>query len=186
MKLEVNLSPMRLSGYPASTLNNSTSAATTNNGNNMKTSTNNSPHYMDAARDRVIVVAMMITIVMSIISIRLISLWILNNLHDVFFSFTVSQKYFVFAAVLIGFFLYGVRARFPMFYGVMEIYFGAFSITIATPTTVSAESISSTRALAILGGMYIIVRGLDNIHRGAPPLIRKSMRVIRFGVDDKD
>ncbi|WP_451994096.1 hypothetical protein [Azospirillum argentinense] len=168
-----------------SMVNNLRSVVTTNSGNDMKTSTNNSHHYIDIARDRMMVVATMITIVMFIISIRLISLWILNTIPNVNFTFTISQNVFIAAAVLLGLFLYGARTRFPVSYGATEIASGAFSIMIATPASVSTESISSTRALAILGGMYIIVRGVDNIHRGAPAWLRKAMWVIRFGVDDK-
>ena len=80
-------------------------------------------------------------------------------------SASMKSPFFVLAAVTIGFLLYALRRRRPFLYGSLEITVAFVSMIIS----IRASNIDDlTRALGIMGGVYIMVRGLDNLDRGLP------------------
>ena len=86
--------------------------------------------------------------------------------------------------VAFGVFLYGARTRFPFWYGAVEVVFGAsgiiYSVIIAGAT--SAPSNVIQLLLSVFGGIYVIVRGLDNMTKAVPNVLKPLWRVIRWNV----
>ncbi len=68
------------------------------------------------------------------------------------------------AAVAIA--LFWLRGHRPKFYGNLEIFVGLLTIN-STASTVTRFDIPST--LPFLGGIYIVIRGLDNLAKGLSP-----------------
>jgi hypothetical protein len=69
---------------------------------------------------------------------------------------------FAVAAVL----FYRLRGKWPMTYGVIEIYAGLATLAIVT----QHQTLDfGTRIVSMLAAMYVIVRGLDNLSRGLSP-----------------
>jgi hypothetical protein len=68
-------------------------------------------------------------------------------------------------AVLLAVILYRLRGRYPFVYGMIEIFVAliATGVAILTPSDVPLNKI-----VTILGGIYIFVRGLDNVDKGLP------------------
>jgi hypothetical protein len=77
----------------------------------------------------------------------------------------ISNPYFAIPAIAVGFLLYWIRGKFPFFYGLTEISVSVLAIivSIGTPNTILLNKV-----VAILGGIYILIRGMDNIDKGLP------------------
>jgi hypothetical protein len=77
----------------------------------------------------------------------------------------ISSRYFSVAAVFVGLILYRLRGRYPLVYGLTEVAVAilAIFVSIGTDTPYPLNKI-----VGILGGIYIFVRGMDNIDRGLP------------------
>jgi squalene-hopene/tetraprenyl-beta-curcumene cyclase len=66
-------------------------------------------------------------------------------------------------AVIIAFLLYALRTIARIYYGLAEILFGIVCICTSVPQGMTTPS---TALIQVAGGMYIIVRGLDNLRAG--------------------
>jgi hypothetical protein len=68
--------------------------------------------------------------------------------------------------------LYGLRNRYRLLYGMFEIIVGIGGIHIILRPLVAGDSTiinSKTEELkwaAVIGGIYIIIRGMDNVYQG--------------------
>jgi len=81
---------------------------------------------------------------------------------------TVNTWGALISAAIIGGLLYALRGRLRITYGILEVGVGMMSamssFTSATgSTSAAAPTFTTTMGIAVLGGIYIIVRGLDNI-----------------------
>lgn len=66
------------------------------------------------------------------------------------------------STAFLGIFLFWFRSRYRLSYGIVEALFGFFAAArLANPSTYD-----STFFLQLVAGLYIIVRGLDNIEKG--------------------
>jgi hypothetical protein len=83
----------------------------------------------------------------------------------------ISNRYFAAPAVLVGLVLYHVRGRYQFLYGMVEVCVAllAIFVSIGTPSSIALNKI-----VGILGGVYILVRGLDNIDKGLPGSWRRA------------
>lgn len=88
-----------------------------------------------------------------------------TNEKEISSSIYNHPKVFGITSVFIGVLLSKVRKRFTFYYGVLElaVAIGALWFAIVTPNQDLLPKI-----LGILGGVYIIVRGLDNMGRDLP------------------
>ncbi|HWW12415.1 MAG TPA: hypothetical protein VN018_07855 [Brevundimonas sp.] len=76
-------------------------------------------------------------------------------------------------AIASAVFLYWVRGVLPFLYGVFEIVVGVFAIGVAS----SAPALSVLgQFIALAAGVYIIIRGLDNIDRSLVPALQRKWR----------
>lgn len=69
----------------------------------------------------------------------------------------------LFCSILIGTFLFYFRERRRLFYGILELSFGATSVTWLVVSNTNLTDISFY--VTLFGGFYIIVRGWDNIYK---------------------
>src|SRR5262249_5937443 len=76
----------------------------------------------------------------------------------------ISQPFFIPIACVAAISFYLARCRAQKIYGLTEISVGIFSISLASASQASPSD-AIGKILAILGGVYIIVRGLDNIDK---------------------
>jgi hypothetical protein len=65
-----------------------------------------------------------------------------------------------------GILLYYLRARYRLIYGVAETIVGYLTVAKIVFPEVDIHEIDTAQGLGILGGLYIIVRGLDNVGKG--------------------
>lgn len=86
-------------------------------------------------------------------------------------------------AVVLGPVLYRIRSRQPFYYGIGEFLVGAGVVYVLLfPTEMSflllaephhsALTDFASLPIGILGGIYVMVRGLDNMDRGLPTRVR--------------
>ena len=91
-------------------------------------------------------------------TIILLLLWMNKN--------TISQSAPVWGLTLasasLGVFLFWFRSRYRLYYGIVEVLFGL----LATTRSANPTSYDSTFVVQIIAGIYIIVRGLDNVEKG--------------------
>ena len=73
-------------------------------------------------------------------------------------------------AVTFSIILYGMRIHLLLLYGVIELTAGAAAIVGAYQ---NPDQPYLPRALAVAGGVYILVRGLDNIDKSLPPRLKE-------------
>jgi len=81
---------------------------------------------------------------------------------------TVNTWGALISAAIIGGFLYALRGRLRITYGILEIGVGMMSamssfISATGSTSTTVPTFTTAMGIAVLGGIYIIVRGLDNI-----------------------
>lgn len=93
--------------------------------------------------------------------------WLSWRYREVLLS-TVNTWGALISAALVGGLLYALRGRLRIGYGILEVGVGMMSAmssfatsTGSAPTT--APTFTTAMGIAVLGGIYIIVRGLDNI-----------------------
>ncbi|WP_374547272.1 hypothetical protein [Rhodoblastus sp.] len=82
-----------------------------------------------------------------------------------------------FIALPVGVAFYSFRSRLPLWYGLAEVVVGMAAVGAGSRSlaTVTADASS---VLGILGGLYIIVRGLDNMSKG----VAGTPLAVPFGV----
>jgi hypothetical protein len=69
----------------------------------------------------------------------------------------------ILAIVVVGVGFYVVRGRFRLFYGVNETFLGFFASVQAFVPRFEYEILTTAEWLQVIAGLYIVVRGLDNI-----------------------
>lgn len=89
--------------------------------------------------------------------------------HDPIAVF-ISQRWLIVPLAAVGVLFYWLRGRFPLAYGLIEIYAALATMWVAIAT----EADLGTRVLALLGAVYIMVRGLDNLDKGLPKQFRST------------
>jgi hypothetical protein len=80
--------------------------------------------------------------------------------------FIVNNPIFLPVAILLGGLLYWLRFKRRVEYGVIEIFVAIAAIWVAIISSESPTDDLMARATAIFAGVYIMVRGLDNIEQG--------------------
>jgi energy-converting hydrogenase Eha subunit A len=70
----------------------------------------------------------------------------------------------------LGFALYWLRGRMPFVYGILETVVGTLAIFYA----IQSPAALPAKLIALLGGLYIVVRGLDNMDKGLPNPLRST------------
>lgn len=83
----------------------------------------------------------------------------------------LSDPSTLFLAVVCSVFMYWCRGKEPFAYGLLEIVVGIGTISLVLFT---ATGDLLARLFGILGGGYIIVRGMDNADKGLPASLRKA------------
>jgi hypothetical protein len=89
--------------------------------------------------------------------------------HWISFPHALMTVLMASATITIGQLLYRLRCQKPRYYGIGEIIVGIASAIIAANSVLALEwlpSRSGAILLAELGALYIIVRGMDNYHKG--------------------
>jgi hypothetical protein len=105
----------------------------------------------------------------AIVSIIIVGRWVSIAVSAITNSILRSSRepWFIPVAALAAWLLYILRARALCVYAVSEILAGVAAIS----ASVYGNSASDfARVIAVLGGTYIIVRGLDNFDKGLPQL----------------
>jgi hypothetical protein len=77
--------------------------------------------------------------------------------------------------ILVGIGFYRLRFSSPILYGMLECCFGIIAISLASYSTTQDVL---AKLLGAAGGVYIIVRGLDNIDRGLTNTWRTNLKLI--------
>lgn len=85
------------------------------------------------------------------------------NLDRIVETVSVWGTLIILAAVAFG--LYAIRGRFPLMYGMAEILVG-FATAASTFVPGRSSPVGPKNFFAVLGGVYIVVRGLDNVGKG--------------------
>lgn len=79
---------------------------------------------------------------------------------------TISVWGTVVALPLLGIFLFWYRQRFRLSYGVFEFIVGVMMTYYVFFPNFSYVALSVVEGIQILGGLYVMVRGLDNVSKG--------------------
>jgi hypothetical protein len=93
----------------------------------------------------------------------------------------MSIQFSIIPFVLCGVILFGLRTRFPFVYGSGELVVGIISIWKAVSASQGDADILA-RGVVIFGGIYIIVRGLDNMDKAVPKRLQGIWTLIRWRV----
>jgi hypothetical protein len=88
----------------------------------------------------------------------------------------MTPRVVIVPAIGLSAFLYWLRGRLPLIYGSLEIFVGMLSLSITTQGHV-ADLL--TKLIGVSGGVYIIIRGLDNVDKGIPGGWRKVFNKLR-------
>jgi predicted permease len=96
-----------------------------------------------------------------------IGIFISNMVRDT--QRTLTSPFLVPILLLVGIGLYRLRTKRTVLYGLFECSFAIAGIAFSVHT---ASNDSLSKLLSLAGGVYIIVRGLDNIDKGLTPLRR--------------
>lgn len=90
---------------------------------------------------------------------------VLRLKHAQLFAFLASKPaaLIVIAALLAGVALYAFRQRFRASYGAIEAMIGVWIVANALPLTAALDV---SVGLQVIGGLYVVVRGLDNVGNG--------------------
>jgi hypothetical protein len=83
----------------------------------------------------------------------------------------VFSEWAIAPAILLALLLYRLRGNRPFTYGLAEIFVGVATVWYSIHSEMP-EPYYLAKAIALLGGIYIIVRGLDNMDRGLPQRMR--------------
>jgi VIT1/CCC1 family predicted Fe2+/Mn2+ transporter len=80
---------------------------------------------------------------------------------------------------ILGFVVYAIRSRMRLYYGIIEFFIGLYSsVSVFTPKRFDYTDLSVLEIIQILGGIYIMVRGLDNVSKALPRSIEPYWRFI--------
>ena len=71
----------------------------------------------------------------------------------------------IFCALSLGLLLFWLREKRPFIYGVLEVFASAITITSAV---IAVSGSLLAKMVGLLSGIYIMVRGLDNVRKGTP------------------
>jgi hypothetical protein len=82
----------------------------------------------------------------------------------------MSSPFTIAPALLLCLMFYYLRSRRPLAYGLLEIWAGILTLSFAI---FSPAQNALLKGLGLLGGVYIVVRGLDNVDRGLPAGLRR-------------
>jgi hypothetical protein len=107
--------------------------------------------------------------------------------QDIIFE-AISTYWFIIPALLAGPVLYLFRSLLPFFYGVVEVVASWAIILVAikasnaaTPTLPAAGLPLLAKGTAILGGIYVTVRGLDNMDKKIPSKVARQWNFLFHG-----
>ena len=78
--------------------------------------------------------------------------------------------------IFLALFFYRLRRQFPFLYGAAEIVVAVLSIAVAISQLIEEASLAPL--LLVLGGIYIFVRGMDNLDKGLPARMRHRWDII--------
>ncbi len=82
----------------------------------------------------------------------------------------LNDTFFVPVFIVFAVFLYRLRGHHTMVYALMEISIGIGAVYYAV---LSPSSYYAPKLLSLSGGIYIIIRGLDNMDKGLPAEYRQ-------------
>ena len=91
------------------------------------------------------------------------------------FLWSTSQVWFIPAAVLEAWVLYQIRIRARVLYGVTEVFVGIAAVTSPVANDPQANL---AHLLGIAGGVYIVIRGFDNIENGVKAFERPPFHAL--------
>lgn len=88
-----------------------------------------------------------------------------SDYQQIFAALSTTPEFFIaVVAILFGMILYWVRQRYRAAYGIVETVIGAWITSKAVPLSSVSDIIGS--GLQVVGGLYVVVRGLDNFSVG--------------------
>jgi hypothetical protein len=94
-----------------------------------------------------------------------------------------GSPYVAILFISVALLLYGMRTRYPFIYGVVEVIVGISAIIAVLPNQPATNTlVVYAELLSVSGGMYVIVRGLDNMNKAVPERIRAFWFILRWGV----
>lgn len=97
----------------------------------------------------------------------------------------ISSYIFIVPAMIAGPALYLFRSRSPFVYGVLEVVVSwvmiLVTIEVSNATSVSDGLPLLAKATGLLGGVYVSVRGLDNMDKDIPLRIRRPWNRLFHG-----
>jgi hypothetical protein len=99
--------------------------------------------------------------------------WALRNQATV--DEWLSKKWLLFPDLIVTVGLFYLRGRQPAIYGFLEIGIGIMAVYVAIGST-SAGTLA--KVIALFTGIYIIVRGMDNVEKDLPNGIRDGWKKI--------
>jgi len=102
-------------------------------------------------------------IIVSVVASIIINLIALNLL---FIIGTIKVWGTLLGILSAGLFLFWGRSKYPLGYGFAEVIIGICTAYWVFIPEFAYENLSTTNLIRIVGGLYIIVRGLDNIGKG--------------------
>lgn len=105
-----------------------------------------------------------------------ITIAILISAYDTKIVHLMSHPLFIIPAFAIGIYFYRLRCRRLLIYGLIEILVAGVAIWLAIGSTTELLLLKS---LGIIGGVYILVRGIDNVDK----CIGKEYPAIRSALD---
>ncbi len=80
---------------------------------------------------------------------------------------SIVKWWFLLAALPAAWGLFALRCWQRALYGLLEVIVGVLAVGNASPSA-GRDPTNLTAALAVIAGVYIIIRGLDNIDQGLP------------------
>ena len=89
--------------------------------------------------------------------------WLIRNYGDLVDK--LAKPFLVVLLIVLGFVLFEVRQKRRQLYGFFELGFGILTIVVCMYPSIILENWDAY--LTIIAGLYVIVRGLDNIHIGS-------------------
>ncbi|WP_148277143.1 hypothetical protein [Methylocystis sp. SC2] len=119
----------------------------------------------------------LLLLIFAVAALGILGIIVLNGIN--------ANKYIMCVVFIItGIALYGARTKYPFLYGGVEVMVGVAAIFYTTifSTIASANSTSSPLLLSVSAGMYIIVRGLDNMNKSVPPPLERAWTTLRWNV----
>jgi hypothetical protein len=105
------------------------------------------------------VVTVLNLVVLAFLVVALLAVWPSQVLS------ATSHPAFIIPAIFIGLLLYSLRSMMMPLYSIIEIIVGVITIWFAILTT--ADSLL-VKAVALMSGIYILIRGLDNFEKTIP------------------